>query len=189
MPGVARATIILVLCVLVLAGCAGRSAPPERPAPPPVGATRSIVLVHPYSGETVAVTYWRDGSYDPSALLAIAMLMRDRRTGEVHPIDPALVDLLHALRARLGLPPDTPIEVISGYRSPATNHLLRRTNRRVAANSYHTRGQAADIRIPGVPARQVAEVARALGRGGTAYYPRSRHVHIDTGPVRTWRVR
>lgn len=121
-------------------------------------------------------------------MAAIASVFRDRKTGAVHPVDPALVDLLWDLRAALGLSEDHPIHIVSGYRSPATNASSRR-NGRAAAKSLHMEGKAADIRIPGIAGPVLARAARNLGRGGWAHYRGSDHVHVDTGPVRTWRTR
>lgn len=174
---------VLVPCLFAagLAGCAtqpgGNAGLGEGP--------RSVVLTHP-SGETVAVTYWRPGGYDADALREIAVLFRDRRTGETIPVDPALIDMLVELRQRTGAPPEAPIRLTSGYRSTATNAALARVNGNVAENSYHMRGQAADFSIPGVPPARLAEEAAAMQRGGYALYPHTGHVHVDTGPFRTW---
>ncbi len=177
-----RLSLLGLLAGGTLAGCA--STPNSQASLD--GGPRSIVLHHPASGETVGVTYRRADGYDPAALDRIATLFRDRRTGETVPIDPALVDLLTDLRERCGAGPDTPVHITSGYRSPLTNVALSRSNPNVAENSYHLRGQAADISIPGVPPRCLAEEAAALQRGGYALYPHTGHVHVDTGPVRTW---
>ncbi|WP_245636738.1 YcbK family protein [Azospirillum thiophilum] len=155
------------------------------------GEPRSVVLHHPASGETASVTYWRpsggpDGGYDPAAMREIAVLFRDRRSDETIPIDPALVDMLVELRRRVGAPPESPIRITSGYRSGATNAGLARSNPNVAENSYHMRGQAADFSIAGVPPARLAEEAAAMQRGGYAMYAHTGHVHVDTGPFRTW---
>ncbi len=172
-------------CLLVggfLSGCASTPAPQST-----LGASpRSITLHHPQSGETVSATYWRGDGYDPAALQEISALFRDRRSGETAPVDPALVDMLVELRERCGAPADTPIHITSGYRSQVTNVALARSNPYVAENSFHLRGQAADIYIPGVPPRRIADEAAAMQRGGYALYPHSGHVHVDTGPFRTW---
>ncbi len=99
-------------------------------------------------------------------------------------MDPALLDILHALQ-----PSDDgsrPLEVICGYRSPETNARLAAVNPGVARNSFHVRGQACDIRMPGVEIGRLHEAALALRAGGVGYYPRSGFIHVDTGPVRTW---
>lgn len=138
----------------------------------------------------VSVTYWRpdgvDRGYDRAALQQISALFRDRRTGETIPVDPALVDMLVELRQRCGAPADTPIYLTSGFRSQATNAALARSNGNVAEHSYHMRAQAADIYIPGVAPRRLADEAAAMQRGGYALYAHTGHVHVDTGPFRTW---
>lgn len=178
-----RAAAIAVLTSGLLAGCA---TPPQAPtaAQAPSGPPRSVVLQHSDTGETLAVRHFTGSGYDPQAMQAISGLFRDRRTGELVPVDPALIDLLADLRDRLGLPPETPVVVSSGYRSTATNAALATSNPNVAENSFHTRGQAADIRIAGVPLSRINEEAAAMQRGGYALY--ATHVHVDTGPVRTW---
>ncbi|NYZ13054.1 YcbK family protein [Azospirillum sp. RWY-5-1] len=178
-----RAAAIAVLTSGLLAGCA---TPPQAPtaALEPSGPPRSVVLQHSDTGEILAVRHFTGTGYDPQAMQAISGLFRDRRTGEPAPVDPALIDLIADLRDRLGLPPETPIMINSGYRSTATNAALATTNANVAENSFHTRGQAADIRIAGVPLSRINEEAAAMQRGGYALY--ATHVHVDTGPVRTW---
>ncbi|KAA0685173.1 YcbK family protein [Azospirillum brasilense] len=177
-----RLSLLGLLAGGTLAGCASTPGPKASFD----GGPRSIVLHHPASGETVSVTYRRADGYDPQALDRIASLFRDRRTGETVPVDPTLVELLADLRDRCGADADTPVHITSGYRSPLTNVTLARSNPNVAENSYHLRGQAADISIPGVPPRRLADEAAALQRGGYALYPHTGHVHVDTGPVRTW---
>ncbi|NUB29742.1 DUF882 domain-containing protein, partial [Azospirillum brasilense] len=177
-----RLSLLGLLAGGTLAGCASTPGPQASFD----GGPRSIVLHHPASGETVSVTYRRADGYDPQALDRIATLFRDRRTGETVPVDPTLVELLADLRDRCGADADTPVHITSGYRSPLTNVTLARSNPNVAENSYHLRGQAADISIPGVPPRRLADEAAALQRGGYALYPHTGHVHVDTGPVRTW---
>ncbi|MBP2301970.1 YcbK family protein [Azospirillum picis] len=151
------------------------------------GEPRSVVLSHPASGESVSATYWRPGDgYDMDALRDISVLFRDRRTDETIPVDPALVDMLVELRRRTGAPDEAPIRLTSGYRSSATNASLARSNPNVAENSYHMRGQAADFSIAGIAPARLAEEAAAMQRGGYAMYPHTGHVHVDTGPFRTW---
>lgn len=181
-----RAAAIAVLTGGLLAGCA---TPPQGPVAEKAtsGPPRSVVLQHSDTGETLAVRHFTGSGYDTEAMQAISGLFRDRRTGEVVPVDPSLIDLIADLRDRLGLPPDTPVVVSSGYRSAATNVALAATNPNVAESSYHTRGQAADIRIAGVPLSRINEEAAAMQRGGYALY--TTHVHVDTGPVRTWSPR
>lgn len=177
-----RVTLLGMLAGGCLAGCASTPAPQASLS----GDSRSITLYHPASGETVSVTYWRPDGYDRPAMQQISALFRDRRTGEVVPIDPALVDMLVELRQRCGAAPDTPIYLTSGFRSQATNVALARSNPNVAEHSYHMRAQAADIYIPGVAPRRLADEAAAMQRGGYALYAHTGHVHVDTGPFRTW---
>ena len=94
------------------------------------------------------------------------------------------MDLLHDVQAHVHN--DRPIEIISGYRSPATNQLLAEASGGVAKNSYHMRGMAIDVRLNGTPLAHVHQTALAMGRGGVGYYPDSEFVHMDVGPVRRW---
>ncbi|MGR3808570.1 DUF882 domain-containing protein [Pasteurella testudinis] len=112
-------------------------------------------------------------------------LLRDRRTQQVHRIEPQLFSKLYQIQGNLGLR-NTEIQIICGYRAPATNAAMSARSRGVAKNSYHTRGQAIDFRIDGVSLAKVRKAATNLKNGGVGYYPRSNFVHIDTGPNRTW---
>lgn len=122
--------------------------------------------------------------YVPSALSRVDRFLRDFRTGEIHEIDPALLDLLNDLAALTGAA--EPYHVISGYRSPTTNAMLRRRSGGVARRSLHMDGKAVDVRLPGVPLRTLRDAAVSLGRGGVGYYPGPDFVHVDTGAVRIW---
>jgi uncharacterized protein YcbK (DUF882 family) len=137
-----------------------------------------------HTGESLHRVYWEDGRLVPDALRDIDWVLRDHRTGQVHEIDRGLLQLLSALHSSL----DTvePFEVISGYRSPASNALLRATTTGVASNSLHPRGMAVDLRVPGRPLPRLRAAALALQRGGVGYYPDSDFVHIDVGRVRAW---
>lgn len=154
-----------------------------RPAAAQVGA-RKLAFHSLHTGEQLRATYWENGRYLTDALRAIDYNLRDFRTGEVHAIDPELLDLLY--RLRLAMDYDRPISVISGYRCPATNAMLAARSNQVAKNSYHVRGMAIDIRLPGRQLAALRDGARALARGGVGYYPNSDFVHVDTGPVRAW---
>jgi uncharacterized protein YcbK (DUF882 family) len=145
---------------------------------------RTVAFVHTHTGERLTADYYLDGQYQAQCLAQVNYLLRDFRTGDVHRIDPALLDLLFSLQARSGC--DGPYAVISGYRSPATNAMLRRTTEGVASHSMHLQGRAIDIRLPGYPTARLGELARGLGRGGVGFYPRSDFVHVDTGRVRFW---
>jgi uncharacterized protein YcbK (DUF882 family) len=153
----------------------GRAAAPG----PRVLAFRNV-----HTGEFVRATYWAAGAYLRDGLGQIDRVLRDHRTNLVHPIDRRLLGVLVALRARL----DTaePFEVISGYRSAATNARLVETTSGVAPRSLHVAGMAIDIRMPGRALPVVRDAAKALGAGGVGYYPDSNFVHLDVGRVRYW---
>jgi uncharacterized protein YcbK (DUF882 family) len=149
-----------------------------------VAECRSLSFVHTHTGETLTCAYYQAGGYAPSQLARVDHFLRDFRTGEVHRIDPGVLDILFDLKVRTVC--DEPFHVISGYRSPQTNAMLRRRSSGVAAHSLHMRGQAIDVRQPGVPTKRLQELALALRRGGVGYYPKSDFVHLDTGRVRFW---
>jgi uncharacterized protein YcbK (DUF882 family) len=110
--------------------------------------------------------------------------MRDFRTGDVHPIDPSLLDLLHDLASLTET--RSPFEIISAYRSPATNAALKSHSDGVASKSLHLLGQAIDVRLGDTPLKHLRSAALARRRGGVGYYPGSNFVHVDTGRVRAW---
>jgi uncharacterized protein YcbK (DUF882 family) len=145
---------------------------------------RSLDMYNSHTGESLHTVYWANGRYLPSSLRETNYLLRDHHNDEVTDIDPELLDLLYHISTVLEA--YEPIQVMSAYRSPATNSMLRLLRRGVAEHSWHTYGKAVDIRLPGTSARVVRQVAVALGGGGVGYYPWSNYVHIDTGPVRYW---
>jgi uncharacterized protein YcbK (DUF882 family) len=145
---------------------------------------RSLSLYNIHTGESLQTVYWADGDYIPGALQAIDVIMRDHRTGDVLAMDPGVLDLIHALKQKLQA--RGPLHIISGYRSPKTNARLNRCSSGVAKNSFHMYGKAVDIRLPGCRLCRLRDVATALGIGGVGYYPKSRFVHVDIGPVRSW---
>lgn len=145
---------------------------------------RILTFSHLHTGERLEVEYFSGGSYLPDAVDAVNRLLRDFRTGDVGAMDPALLDLLHALRTRTGS--RQPYEIISGYRSPATNRMLNERSSGVATKSLHMSGQAIDIRVADVPLASLREAALSLQRGGVGFYPGSNFVHVDTGRVRAW---
>ncbi len=149
-----------------------------------VAVPRQLSFRHVHTGERLAVEYFDGLRYLPDALQAVDHLLRDFRTGDVLAIEPTLLDLLHLLHRSTGA--TRPYEVISGYRSPETNAMLRRRSHGVAAASLHMRGMAIDLRVEGVPLRGLRKAALQLRRGGVGYYPSSNFVHVDVGPVRSW---
>lgn len=149
------------------------------------GAPRTLVMHNLHTGEKLEALYWDKGAYVPDALEAVNKLMRDHRTGELHPIDPKLLDLLVTLHGRTEA--TACYELICGYRAPETNAAMHRKSRQVARNSLHIKGMAADVRIGGQPLAHLQKAALALRGGGVGLYPRSNFVHLDVGPVRQWR--
>ncbi|HET6522262.1 MAG TPA: DUF882 domain-containing protein [Geminicoccaceae bacterium] len=149
-----------------------------------VARERSLSLHNIHTGETLKTVYWADGWYVDEALKEIDWHLRDHRTGQVKQIDLRLLNLLHDLRGVL----DTgqSYSVVSGYRSPETNAMLARHSKAVARNSYHVRGMAVDIRVPGRSTEDVRWMAIGLRRGGVGHYPESDFVHVDVGPLRHW---
>lgn len=147
-------------------------------------APRVLKFNHTHTGEKLAIEYWKGGTYENESLAAINHLMRDFRTGDVHPIDPALLDLLHDLSEMTET--RAPFEIISAYRSPATNTALQSRSDGVARNSLHLQGKAIDIRLADVPLRDLRRAALSRRRGGVGYYAGSNFVHVDTGRVRAW---
>ncbi|MGZ8192472.1 MAG: YcbK family protein [Methylobacter sp.] len=145
---------------------------------------KTLALENIHTGDKLKLTYFEAGSYIKDALQEISYLFRDYHTGDVHPIDPSLLDQLYDLKRILGV--RKPFHIISGYRSPLTNAKLRRKSHGVAKNSFHMQGRAIDIQIAGVETRRIRNAAIALQRGGVGYYPRSDFVHLDTGNFRTW---
>lgn len=137
-----------------------------------------------HTGETVDVVYRADGQLDQGALREIDWVLRDFRTGEARQIDRRLLDLLWRLRGALDT--SEPYEVISGYRSPATNAMLAREGRGVSRVSLHMRAMAIDVRVPDRLLAAVRDAALALRLGGVGYYPASDFVHVDVGRVRSW---
>jgi uncharacterized protein YcbK (DUF882 family) len=165
-----------------LAGAASVSLPAWARSESP--AERRLRLYNTHTGERLTATYWAAGQYQHDELAALDRLLRDHRSGEVQAVDRRLFDILHALQQQTGAPGT--YEVISGYRSPATNNQLRRTGGGVAKDSLHTRGQAIDIRLTGVALPDLRRAALGLRAGGVGYYPASSFIHVDTGRVRTW---
>ena len=145
---------------------------------------RTLALQALNTGEKLKVDYWVDGDYVQDALSGIDRVLRDHRSGEVHRIEPKLLDQLNDLQSRLEL--SSGFQVISGYRSPATNAKLHEKSSGVASKSLHMLGHAIDIRVPGCALDRLHQTALAMKAGGVGYYPKSNFVHVDIGRVRHW---
>lgn len=161
-----------------------------RPTPvdPPVIKAavdpRWVHLHNIHTGEKLEAVYWEDGQYVPDAVQALNKVLRDYRNDEVHPMNPGLYDILDQIARKTES--KGPFQVISGYRSPATNKMLSERSGEVAKRSLHMDGKAMDIYLEDVALEHVRAAALDLGRGGVGYYPASNFVHVDVGPVRRW---
>lgn len=138
---------------------------------------------HAHTGESFSGVYRVGDKYLPEAFERINYVLRDFRTGEAFPMDPRVLDIASRIQSKMGL--NGPFEVLSGYRSPKTNAMLRRASTGVAKNSFHMYGQALDLRVAG-RTRKLRDTARGLRAGGVGYYPKSGFVHVDTGNIRAW---
>ena len=166
-----------------VAGLAGFT-PLRRAWATPTAEARTLSLYHIHTAETLKVTYREHGDLLPDALAEIKHFLRDFRNEQTHDIDVPLLDQLHDLYAAFG--ERGRFEVISGYRSPATNAALRHVTTGVAEHSLHILGKAIDIRLTSAATKDLRTAAIGLKRGGVGYYPESNFVHVDTGPFRTW---
>ncbi len=168
--------------------CAALATATESLAVPAIrrgaGDVRVINLYNPRTDERLNGVYWADGEYIPEMLAEIDFIMRDWRLDQKRRIAPATIDIIAATHRRLETP--DPFHLFSGYRSPQTNAMLRKSNRGVARDSYHMRGMAADIHHERRSVRQVSLAAASLQAGGVGRYSRSNFVHVDSGPLRDW---
>jgi uncharacterized protein YcbK (DUF882 family) len=147
------------------------------------GDTRSITLQHTHRDDAVTVTFKRNGRYDDDGLGKLNYFLRDWRNDEQTRMDPQLFDILWEVYREVD--GKTPIRIVSSYRSPATNAMLRRRSRGVAQFSQHMLGKAIDFNIEGVGVEELRVAGLRLQRGGVGFYPGS-FVHVDVGNVRHW---
>lgn len=168
-----KSTLLLASPTLPLSALAAPTSPEHR-----------LRLYNTHTGEKLNSTFWVQGQFDPQALKDINRVLRDHRSNKVAPIDPQLLLLLSALNIKLDNARE--LHVISGYRAPESNALLRSRSNGVARHSLHMDGKAIDIRLPGRPLKQLHQAAMALKGGGVGYYAQSQFVHMDTGRVRYW---
>lgn len=137
-------------------------------------------------GEAIDVVYRVGNTYIPEALDKLSNFLHDSHNDEVKSYDPRTFDVLHTMLAKLNRSTSA-IEILSGYRTKATNDALRASGTTNAAeHSQHIEGKAIDIRVPGVAASELRDAALSLNAGGVGYYPAGQFVHVDTGPVREW---
>ncbi|MES9971726.1 MAG: DUF882 domain-containing protein [Candidatus Thiodiazotropha sp.] len=145
---------------------------------------RNLAFRHTHTGERKSVTYWRNGAYQSDNLQILDHLLRDHRTGESTQMDRALLEMLYQLKRATGI--DGEFEIISAYRSPKTNTMLRNKSGGVAKRSLHMQGRAIDIRLCGCDLKALRDSAVAMQAGGVGYYPKSNFIHVDTGRFRYW---
>lgn len=146
---------------------------------------RKLALNNLHTGEELQTEYFNGRGYQNTELARLNHLCRDFRRNESIAMDTGLFDQLSAIQKVIGC--DTQVQIISGYRSPATNEMLRgKSHGGVAKKSMHMLGKAMDFRLEGVPLDEVRKAALSLKAGGVGYYPGSNFVHIDTGRVRFW---
>ena len=145
---------------------------------------RRLALHNLHTNESFEAVYWQNGRYVPGELSVVNHVLRDYRSGDVHQMDPRLLDLLNEVALRTNT--RGPFHVISGYRSPKTNAAMHARSNGVAKQSLHMQGLAIDIRLPDVDLAKLHQTALGLRRGGVGYYPADNFVHVDVGPVRQW---
>ncbi len=148
------------------------------------GDIRRIRMFSGRTGERLDTIYWIEGQYIGEAIREVNKFMRDWRTGEAIQMDTRTVDIMAASLRLLDV--NEPFMLLSGYRSPKTNAMLRSRSRGVARNSLHMRGQAADLRLSGRSVSQIARAAASCNAGGVGRYSGSNFVHMDCGQIRTW---
>lgn len=148
------------------------------------GDIRRIRMYSGRTGESMDTIYWIEGDYIKDALKEINYFMRDWRTDQTKSMDARTVDIMAASHSLLDV--NEPFMLLSGYRSPKTNAMLRSRSRAVAKNSLHMKGQAADLRLKSRSVSQMARAAISCSSGGVGKYSRSNFVHMDCGPVRSW---
>lgn len=139
---------------------------------------KKISLHNIHTGEFLKENYIENGELIPEAMLLIKKFLRDHRNNQTHDIDPALINLINRLQQDCSVPGIATFDVVSGYRSPSTNAMLRRNNRGVARNSYHMQGCAIDVKLP-KHLRELKKLATSYKLGGVGYYPKSGFVHVD----------
>ena len=153
---------------------------------------RTLSVVRPASGERAKVLYWQDGELVDSAYQELCHLLRDVNGKATAPIDPKLLEILwgtQAFIARYGL--EQPLEILSGYRTAASNKGLIESGVPAARQSLHLSGRAADIRVSNLNEEVLGGLIRSFRQGGVGYYyrsgPRGGWIHTDTGLNRSWK--
>jgi uncharacterized protein YcbK (DUF882 family) len=179
-PNLARRRLLKSALLAAPAIIAARYAGPVEAAT----ESRRIGLLNTHTSESLEAVFFKAGEYQSNVLRQLNRILRDHRTGDVGAIDPKLFDQLFDVADAAGVDPE--FEVISGFRSAASNELLRSHSNGVARRSLHLEGRAIDVRLKDVKSERLCEVALDLGRGGVGLYRKSDFVHLDTGRVRHW---
>lgn len=151
-------------------------------------ADRQLSFYNTHTKENQIITYKRDGNYDREGIRAINLLLRDHRTGDVANIKPELLDVLYGIKTDLETKKpslNVTFHIVSGFRSPKTNEMLRKNVGGQAKNSRHTHGDAIDIRVPGVTTKELRNAAWCQNKGGVGYYTGNQFVHVDVYKKRT----
>lgn len=149
------------------------------------GKIKTLKLHNIHLNKTYTAAFYEKDCYKLRGLFEVNKAFIDYRAKEITRIDVNLINLLYEINQHVGL--DKKFNVISGYRSERTNANLRKHISGVAKNSYHMKGMAVDIQVPGVKLSKLKDIALGLGKGGVGYYPRDNFIHVDVGPVRNWR--
>jgi uncharacterized protein YcbK (DUF882 family) len=147
--------------------------------------TRALKLYNLNNRESINEAFMKNGRYYQPGIQRLTHFMRDWRNNQVHNIDMDVFEIMYGIQTHLGIE-ESGLHLISGYRSPQTNAMLRSRSSGVAKYSLHLDGRAADIRAPGVNLWKLRQTALALKAGGVGYYTGSNFVHVDNGRVRTW---
>lgn len=180
-----RRSFLHTMANLAVAGAALSFAPAALAALPAKSGARTLSFAHTHTGESLRIVYAVKGAYIPEALKKLNYLLRDHHSGQIGRMDPKVFDLLFRLKQTLGT--DAPFQIISGFRCPATNAILRKKGGGgVAKRSLHMEGKAIDIRLASVSLTDLRDAAKSARRGGVGFYPRDGFVHVDTGAVRHW---
>lgn len=147
---------------------------------------RRLAFRNTHTGESFSGVYRVGDKYLPDAFKQINMVLRDFRTDQVYPMDPRVIDIIYSVHRMTGQ--NKPFDIISGYRSPKTNNMLRGRSRRsgVAKKSLHMQGKAIDLRMEDFSSKRLSDLAASIRAGGVGYYSKSNFVHMDSGDVRTW---
>ena len=184
-PSRRRILQALSACAFSVVAAPAVAGPLFSPLPARKPAVRRLRLSNAHTGESFSGVYFANGAYVRESLTRLNYLLRDWRNNEIIAIDRRTLDIVSQMQRDLDT--DEPFSVISAYRTPATNAMLRERDSAVASRSYHLRGMAMDLRLKGRSVEQIRRAADSQKAGGVGAYANSRFVHVDSGPLRSWR--